>query len=118
MTPTQLRAALGAQYRRLSGQWGDDKALDLAIEVPDPAAVVLEPQAPPAPTEVRKARSTPVPRRPKRPEAAPAPAAVGSAPATAPTPQRSTRPGKRDRVAWVPAMQRLAALCALNRAHQ
>jgi hypothetical protein len=111
MTPTQLRAALGVQLRRLSGQWGDDKTLDVTVEAPDSAAVLLEAQASPAPTKVRKAR-TPVPRRPKRPEAAPEPAAVSSAPVTTPTPQRSTRPGKRDRLAWVPVMQHLATLYA------
>jgi hypothetical protein len=117
MTPTQLRAALGAQHRRLSGQWGDDKALDVAVGEPEP---MLEPQVVSTPKTPRSRRQRP-PAAPTVVAATlpippmvepPAPATVSGAPSTAPTPQRSTRPVKRDRLAWVPVMQRLAAAYA------
>jgi hypothetical protein len=46
MSPTQLRAALATQHRRLSGQWGDDKALDVVVAPLDAATLEMLPTSP------------------------------------------------------------------------
>ena len=80
MTPTQLRAAMGAQIRRLSGQWGADKALDVTVAAPDPAVVELEPAAPLA--KVRKTRAPA--QKPAQAAPAPRPATIPVAPTPPP----------------------------------
>jgi hypothetical protein len=95
MSPTQLRAALGTQHRRLSGGWGDTgKGLDVEVTPLDDATIEMLPVA-----------ASPEPVAAER-------AAVPTLPHVSTAPARLISPGKRDRLAWVPVMQRLAAMYA------
>ena len=82
MSPTQLRAALGVQLRRLSG-WGADKSLDVTVAPADPTQAEAIPEPVTAkPKAPRKAR------RPRQPRQRPEPALTVTV--AAPTPAEPT----------------------------
>jgi hypothetical protein len=85
MTPTQLRAALGTQHRRLSGGWGDTgKTLDVVVAPPAPTQAVAIPE--PTPVAAK------APRKPRRATVAPSAPVVVTAPEPEPTPEPVTVP--------------------------